>query len=109
VPCGALYHIDLDQILDAFIAFNFKELGELRFAKCVIVHVLLLTTDAREFGRRSARGRLGSIVPLGGRQNSIHRFFKVNACHIECGFPCGHNYDTEWPEIPDVIGLWRWN
>jgi hypothetical protein len=46
----------LDQILAALIAFDFKELSELRCAKCIIVHVLLLTTGARSFGRRIARG-----------------------------------------------------
>src|SRR5579864_6810447 len=48
----------LHQRFEAVVAFYFKELGELCFATCIVVHVLLLTTGARAFGRRSARGRL---------------------------------------------------
>jgi hypothetical protein len=51
----------LHQRLDAVVAFDLNELGEL----CVvtrIAHVLLLATGARGFGRQSARGRPGWIV-----------------------------------------------
>jgi hypothetical protein len=46
----------LYQFLDAVEAFYFNELGELRSANCV-VHLLLLATDARGFGRQMTRGR----------------------------------------------------
>jgi hypothetical protein len=47
------------QLFGAVVAFDFNELGELRLAKCINIHVLLLATDARDI---RAAGREGELI-----------------------------------------------
>src|ERR1700730_17832205 len=73
-----------DQVFDAVVAFDFKELGELRLVQW-IVHLLLLASGARGFGRRSARGRPERIVTEAPAAKRGTRTTAVPATGARCG------------------------